>query len=210
MKATERHADEDSLIACYLAGNGLKDATSQDEQHVAHLAACPACAERYRALSASLLGAKEALEREADEYFTDARLAHQQERILRHVQGSDVNARILPFPVSPSVRTHLVWPRLATRWIAGAAAAGLFVGLAAGLMMEARYHRGFTWRTPKALVALTSPPRGVSLAGTLLSDAADERFLSEIDEALSSQRAAELQPFDALTPHVQEIVANLR
>lgn len=203
MRARERHADQDSLIACYLAGSGLKDAASPDERLLAHLGACPACAERYRQLSESLTETREDLQLEADEYFTDARLDHQRERILRHLQGADVNARILPFPVSPSFRSRLVWPRLATRWIAGAAAAGLFVGLAAGLMMDLR-HRG--WRTPNAFVALTSAPRG----GTILSDAADERFLSEIDEALSSQRAAELQPFDALTPHVQEIAANLR
>lgn len=209
MKASERHADEESLIACYLTGNGLKDATSQDERHLAHLGACPACAERYRQLAVSLTDTRDELEREADEYFTDARLDHQRERILRHLQGTDANARILPFPISPSSRSRLVWPRLATRWIAGAAAAGLVVGLVAGLMMDARFGRGSLWRMPNALVALTSPrstPRTVGV----VSDAADERFLSEIDEALSSQRAAELQPFDALTPHVQEIAVNLR
>jgi hypothetical protein len=204
MKAMERHSNEESLIACYLAGSGLRPATAEDQRELAHLGSCPACAERYRALSTMMTGSAEALRLEADQHFTDARLEHQRERILRHLHGSDVNARILPFPTSPSFRSQLAWPRLATRWVAGAAAAGLLVGLAAGLMMDARRHQD--WWSPRSMVALSPSARPLPRPG----DAADERFLLEIDEALSSQRAAELQPFDTLTPHVQEIAANFK
>ena len=157
-----------------------------------------------------LLSASDTLRAEADEHFSDARLEHQHDRILRHLQGPDGNARILPFPVAPSYRSPRLWPRLANRWIAGAAAAGLVVGLAAGLMLDTHSWGALGRRSPNGIIARTTPSRPGSIEGLRVSDAADERLLLEIDEALHSPRTPELQPFDALTPHVQEIAVTFK
>ena len=54
----------------------------------------------------------------------------------------------------------------------------------------------------------TTPPASLARPVSVSSD--DEAFLSRIELALGGPRTSELQPFDAMTPRVQEISTRLR
>jgi hypothetical protein len=61
--------------------------------------------------------------------------------------------------------------------------------------------------SPQPPVSMVPPP---SLARPVNVSSDDEAFLSQIELALGGPRTRELQPFDAMTPRVQEISTRLR
>ena len=87
----------------------------------------------------------------------------------------------------------------APRWIAAAAAAGLFVGVAVG----AGYRYGSHPRGIEQTLARTAPVSPRSLNPSQSS--ADDAFLSDLEVALERPHTRELVAFDALTPHVREV-----
>jgi hypothetical protein len=98
--------------------------------------------------------------------------------------------------------------RTAPRWVAAAAAAGLFIGAALG----ASYQWSANTRGRDRLIGRdTGTTRSahispVATRGTNPADvAADDAFLSDLEIALERPHTVELQAFDALTPHVREI-----
>jgi hypothetical protein len=96
--------------------------------------------------------------------------------------------------------------RVAPRWVAAAAAAGLFVGAAAGMFYDASRPGHAT-----AVTATAGPPveprPAPRPAATIEDDAA---LLSEVELTLDRPHTLELQPLDTFTPHVREIRAELR
>src|SRR4051794_41208053 len=69
---------------------------------------------------------------ETDDAFPAERLRVQQQQILRRLEHVHRSARVITFPsreVSAGSRTVA---HLTPRWLAGAAAAGLFIGVAVG------------------------------------------------------------------------------
>src|SRR5207244_7984612 len=98
--------------------------------------------------------------------------------------------------------------RMAPRWIAAAAAAGLFVGVALGASYE---FNAFIHSARNSLVraADTSRPAWITPVATRGNGqadvAADDAFLSDLDVALERPHTRELLAFDAFTPHVREI-----
>jgi hypothetical protein len=98
--------------------------------------------------------------------------------------------------------------RTAPRWIAAAAAAGIFIGVALGasyewnpLLHSARQQmaRGADPSRPTRLAPVAT--RGSSPADV----AEDDAFLSDLEVALERPHTRELLAFDAFTPHVREV-----
>lgn len=149
-------------------------------------------------------------EAETDAVFDAERLGAQRQHIARRIAHVGRAGRVISFPhhvgTAPAVSTS----QRASRWVAGAAAAGLFLGIALG----ASYNWGSRDSGPfENSAAETAPPHPV-LAATPTSTgggdqapdvAADEAFLSDLEIALDRPRTRELQLLDALTPHVREI-----
>jgi hypothetical protein len=139
-------------------------------------------------------------EAEADAVFTPERLRQQQRDIAVRLEHVGREARVISFPGRFVRRTMTASSTPTTsRWIAAAAAAGLFIGAALG----ASYGWGARGARMMPRDARMTP---VATRGTSPGDvAADDAFLSELEIALERPHTRELMAFDALTPHVREI-----
>jgi hypothetical protein len=195
--ALTRHVQDDRLLDACLAA---RQRNPIDPPVAEHLADCRACRARYEELVRVLDLLREEGEAEADAVFTPDRLRQQHQHIARQIEHVGRAARIISFPGQFVRRTMTVSTSpAAPRWVAAAAAAGLFIGAALGASYGwgargARVLPGATRLTP------------VDTRGTSPGDvAADDAFLSELELALERPHTRELVAFDALTPHVREI-----
>jgi hypothetical protein len=132
----------------------------------------------------------------------------QQQQIAKRVAHIGRPARVISFPGQFVHRTlTATTSRTAPRWIAAAAAAGLFIGVALGASYE---WNGFVRSARQSLGrADTSRPSRltpVATRGNHPADvAADDAFLSDLEVALERPHTRELLAFDAFTPHVREV-----
>jgi hypothetical protein len=100
--------------------------------------------------------------------------------------------------------------RLTPRWVAGAVAAGVVLGLGVGASWRSERRPvsqtalGVVQRAPERLA-----PVATGGSGSAVVTADDDAFLTDLEIALEGPRTYVLQPFDAITPHVREIT-NLR
>jgi anti-sigma factor RsiW len=196
------HLQEQGLFDSYVA-----ERTGQpiDPPVAEHLADCEACGARYAELTGFMDAVRSEGEAEADEVFTPERLRAQQQQIARRIEHVGRPARVLSFPTRIVRRTiGASSGRTAPRWIAGAAAAGLFIGVALGASYQWTDHaeRG------ASLIARDARPRlsPVATRGSSPAEiAADAAFLSDLESAVERPHTRELQAFDALTPHFREI-----
>ncbi len=212
-----RHLGDARLHDCYFAA---RTGEAADPLAADHLAECSRCAARYRDLAAILDRVHSDGVAETDAVFTPERLAAQQHQIARRLDLLGHAARVITFPgrlagdAAPAARAGAA-AVVSSRWLAASAAAGLFVGAVVGSM----YDSGV--RTPQSAPAVataarpapqppaaTAPPASLARPVSVSSD--DEAFLSQIELALGGPRTRELQPFDAMTPRVQEISTRLR
>jgi hypothetical protein len=199
-----RHVTDDRLLDLYVAERHREPL---DPPAADHLSDCASCRERYAELTAFMEALHREGEAEADEVFTPEHLRVQQQHIARRIESIARPARVISFPSRIVRRTiGASASRSAPRWIAAAAAAGLFVGVAVG----AAYDWG-GWgagRRPSVSFAreVTSRVAPVATRGSSPADvASDDAFLSDLEVALERPHTSELQAFDALTPHVREI-----
>ena len=197
------HLQEERLFDSYLAERGGEPI---DPPIAEHLADCAACGARYAELTTFMDGLRRDGEAEANAIFTPERLRLQQQQIVRRMALVGRPARVLSFPGRIVRRTiDASGSRTAPRWVAAAAAAGLFVGVAVGA--------SFQWRSQQQarksfLIDASRAQRlsPVATRGTGQPDVAtDDAFLSDLEIALERPHTRELQAFDALTPHVREI-----
>jgi hypothetical protein len=197
------HLQEERLFDSYLAE---RSGESIDPPVAEHLADCAACGSRYAELAAFMDTLRRDGDAAADAIFTPERLRLQQQQILRRLALVGRPARVLSFPGRIVRRTiDASTARTAPRWVAAAAAVGLFIGVAVGA--------SFQWSSqPQArqrfLTDGSRSPRltPVATRGTGSPDVAgDDSFLSDLELALERPHTRELQAFDALTPHVREI-----
>src|SRR6185295_14371969 len=113
--------------------------TPLDPPVAEHLADCAGCSSRYAELMAFMDGLRRDGEADADAIFTPERLRVQQQQIARRLALVGRPARVLSFPGRIVRRTlDASGTRQAPRWIAAAAAAGLFVGVALGASLQWR------------------------------------------------------------------------
>jgi hypothetical protein len=202
-----RHLQERRLFESYLAvrsGEGL------DPPIADHLTDCPECSRRYAELTQFMEALSIAATDEADAVFTPERLHLQQQQIARRLEHVGHPARVISFPGRASVhRVAVVAPRFARRWVAASLAAGLFVGVGTGMLLDRQASRAFGTRRPGPTHAvITTTPSGIELPQD--PSEGDEAFLSEIEVAGQRPRIRELLAIDALTPHAREVEITLR
>ena len=214
MMGLSSHLRDDRLFDCYLL---VRVGEALDPPAAEHLAECPDCRARFEALRRFMDDLRDDADAELDDVFTAEALRQQQQRIARRLTLASRPARVIHFPTPPGAPLAPVRRRPALpRWAAGAAAAGLFVGVAAGLSFNggATRVRSHVPETARLLTppASTMAPIGVGADLPLASAPAeaapsdrDDLFLSEIEVAAGGPRTAELAAFDALTPHIREV-----
>jgi anti-sigma factor RsiW len=191
------HLSDDRLIdVC------LDKTRSPAEQE--HLDSCPACAERSAHLTRMLTDIATVTVAEADAAFSAERLAKQRARILQRLEHEGRAGRVISFPSFPANSTHRpsLRDRPGMRWIAGAAAAGLFIGVLAGHL--AHVVAPNQWSVSPTQVALQ--PEGTTLHAVSTSLSEDE-FLGLLEVAIEGTSGASLRPLDDLTPRVWEVAA---
>ena len=203
MRPRARHLTEERIFDSYLAERGGEPI---DPPVAEHLVDCAACGARYAELTAFMDTLRRDGDAEADAFFTPERLRAQQQQIVRRIALVGRPARVLSFPGRIVRRTiEASGSRSAHRWVAAAAAAGLFIGVALGAT--------FQWRSPVqsrpgffADAGRAQRLTPVATRGTGQADvASDDAFLSDLELALERPHTRELQAFDALTPHVREV-----
>jgi hypothetical protein len=199
------HLHDDRLFDCYVSE---RSGETPDPRAAEHLGDCRDCSVRYAELTRFMDTLRADGQAEADDIFTTDRLRAQQHAIARRLELVGRPARVISFPGAAAGRSMAsTTSRIAPRWIAAAAAAGLFIGAGLGLSYGvgagfSRTHVGSGLsRTPQP-----SRPTPVATRGSSPADvAADEAFLSDLELALDRPRTPELRAYDALTPHVREI-----
>ena len=209
MSPRVRHLTEERLFDVYLAERAAEPA---DPPAAEHLADCSACGVRYAELVSLMDTIRRDGDAEVDAVFTPDRLHAQQQEIARRISLVGRPARVLSFPKRIVRRTIAASSsRTAPRWIAAAAAAGLFVGVAVGASYQFRWGLA-PYRTAAPFIASgAATPRTARLTpvatrGAGQADvAADDAFLSDLEIALDRPRTRELLAFDDFTPHVREI-----
>lgn len=211
MTARAHHLQEERLFDCYLADRGGEPI---DPPAAEHLADCAECGKRYGDLARFMDSLWSEADAETDAIFTPERLRAQQQQLLRRLEHVGRAARVISFP-GRFVSRHMTAraSRVVPRWVAATAAAGLFLGVGAGL-----FYDGDTRAARLASVRHANASRPARLApvatrGSVAppsTDADADQFLSELELALDRPRTPELLPFDALTPHVREISNPLR
>jgi hypothetical protein len=193
MKMGKTHLSDDRLIEGCL-DVGLRP----DEQQ--HLESCSSCTDRHSRLARVLADAATVAATEADAVFDDARLEKQQARILQRLEHEGRPGRLLAFPANhPHTGSLRARPR--TRWIAGAAAAGLLIGVLAGHL--AHVLPG-AYAIMPADREMSQPLPTLQAVSTTLSE---EEFLGLLEVAIERTGGSSLRPLDDLTPSVLEVAA---
>lgn len=193
MRKGRSHLTEERLIDVCLG----RAAESRDREHVER---CAECGRRRDAIARVLSDVRDAAAAEADAAFPAERLARQHARILQRLEHEGRPARIIAFPAH-GTEPSMLRTRPAMRWIAGAAAAGLVIGLLAGHMAH-----DFSIATPARAVAVrpTSEAPTLRAVATTISD---EEFLGQLELAIEGTGGTALRPLDDLTPRVWEVTS---
>ena len=193
------HLQEKRLFDSYLTE---RSGAPIDPPVAEHLADCGACSTRYAELTAFMDALRRDGDADADAVFTPERLRAQQQQIQRRLEQLGRSARVISFP-SRIVRRTLTasTSRSAPRWIAAAAAAGLFVGVAVG----ASYQWNANGRRVSSLIAREAAAPMAARGSNAADVVADDDFLSDLEVALERPHTRELLAIDAFTPHVREV-----
>jgi hypothetical protein len=168
-----------------------------------HLAGCVACEERRASLERLLGEVSDAAGAEADALFTETRLERQRARIMQRVEQESRHGQVISFPAPRFASPTLLRARPAARWIAGAAAAGLFIGLLAGHLTH-DFTAGRVLPGSRSAAVVASRPATFQAVSTTMSE---EEFLGRLEVALEGTGGSALRPLDDLTPLVWEVAA---
>jgi anti-sigma factor RsiW len=200
-----QHLREEILFDSYLASRGGEALAPPVAEH---LTDCSECGLRYAELTQFMDALSAGAIFETDAVFTPERLRVQQQHIARRLEHLGHPARVITFPgQSIGHRIGHAAPRLARRWVAASVAAGLFVGVSAGLFLNWGASRAMQSRPTPGLARQTlqtAPAVRTELPRPDVFEA-DDVFLSELELAGDSPRIRELSAVDALTPHVREV-----
>jgi hypothetical protein len=182
--------------------------TAEDQLAMAHLAECEQCSARFASLVTDADALRDVACAAADEVFDDAMLDAQRTRILDRLAHLGQAARVIAFPRRPREVTMPVSSN-SRRWISGAAAAGLIIGLVAGQML----HFVSAGTTPlrddgvsiQAVERSSRPAIVPASAGfPVLSD---DELMEEVERAIEAERAPSLRAIDAFTPTAADLFA---
>jgi predicted anti-sigma-YlaC factor YlaD len=203
---THQHLLEERLFDCYLAARAGERI---DPPAAEHLADCESCADRYADLTAFMESLQSEGTAEADSVFTPERLRAQHQRIVERLLHVAHPAQVIRFPGRRSVdfvrrsMTTSTSPG-SSRWVAAAAAAGLFIGVAVGASYNYGAHsRASQPFAPQMRTPLANP---VAIRLDTKQSTADDAFLSDLEIALERPHTRELLAFDAFTPHARDVL----
>ncbi|MEE2635740.1 MAG: hypothetical protein VYE68_00715 [Acidobacteriota bacterium] len=222
-----RHPSDDQLLAIAL-GTQERNTISVAR----HVRVCRSCQHRAAHTSTMLGALSDAAETAFSETYPENRLTIQRARIgtrLARAIGTDAPARVIPFPFSRPQSRRLGFA--SGRW-GVATATGLFLGVTVGQVIHFHPERAPTLspaptastrsldggeRSPAATLDLTGTIELPSVRGDsptapvplTLNEFArvmgNEPFLGARDVSSTGLSIAELEPIDALTPHVQDL-----
>ncbi len=207
------HLQEDLLYECYYAE---RRGEALDPPSAEHLGDCESCARRYAEVCTFLTDLRDDADAEIAALFPPERLRAQQQEITRRLEFVGRAARVITFPARfVSQHARPAGARLAARWIAAAAAAGLFVGVAAGTIFNfsPRVEPAGTSHRMAANAGtrqLVNPAAHARMSSPDVKPAAvvndtDDKFMSDLEAVLDRPHTSELTAFDALTPHIREV-----
>ena len=187
------HLSDDRLIEV-----SLDRSASVTERE--HLSACSKCASRHADLSQLLVATTSVAVAEADAVFTPERLARQKTRILQRLEQEGRPGKVVNFPAGHVQPTRPLRARPGMRWVAGAAAAGVFIGILAGQYAPVlRSGAG-----QPVFVPVTPEPVTLQSVSTTMSE---EEFLGRLEMAIDGTSGTTLQPLHDLTPLAWEVSA---
>ena len=195
-----RHLDDATFTELWSASTE----TGEPSVHP-HLAACQQCRSRYAAFTSWLDRIRDDARTEADEAFTPDRLAAQQAQILRRLEALERPARVIAFPkfTRPVTSTQ----GHAQRWVAGAAAAGLVIGLAAGQFVDIRdaFGRGRVNQQigQNARAAQSALPSGQAVTPIAAGSVSDETLF--FGDGVQRPQYSPLQTMDDITPRARDL-----
>jgi len=183
------------------AGTARLQAIAAGAPATPHVDGCADCqarlAERRAWTRATAADAADA----ADAVFTPARLAAQRASILRRLEAAGRSARVIAFPhgapAPATIRTASV-----LRWTAGAAAAGLMIGVATGHLLE--------WHPEGARTVAAVPAPAVPLSRIVSSPPSQDAPAEALDEEGLLEAAYDrvsvdaLEAIDDITPRARE------
>ena len=187
------HLSDDRLIEVSL--DRSPSATERE-----HLGACSVCAARRADLSQLLAATTSAAVAEADAMFTPDRLERQKTRILQRLEQEGRPGKVVTFPAGHVHQPKPLRARPGMRWVAGAAAAGVFIGMLAG-----HYAPVLQQRARQSSFAPVSPAT-VTLQ-TVSTTMSEEEFLGRLEMAIDGTGGTTLQPLHDLTPLAWEVSA---
>ncbi|MFN7917973.1 MAG: hypothetical protein U0Q55_21680 [Vicinamibacterales bacterium] len=198
------HLKEDQFLECYLAG---RSGETVNPRLAEHLDSCDTCLGQYQELTTLLEEVRDTGNADADAIFGPDALARQQQQIARRLEHVHRSARVIAFPARDAGHPAPRPAYLTARWLAAAAAAGLFIGVAVGGYLRPERLQ------PQASATVAAPSMSVqrpSSSPAVLVNAPqpavdEDAFLMELELALARPQPRELAAFDALTPHVRDI-----
>ena len=203
MNSRSAHVHDDDLLALY-----FRTGPAAESSTLVHLAGCETCAARWDRLVGSLETTQKELWSEADETFTTDRLSHQREQIRRRLDSLGRQAKVIEFPAASGQRhAERAASRVAMRWVAAAAAAGLLVGLGTGVLIDRRSQDRIAMNAIPTRGLIVGAPSRNDLTNRALNE---DQFLSDVEAALDASHAPALQALDDFTPRIQEIAVTLR
>jgi hypothetical protein len=185
---THTHLTEDQCIALT-----LDDLTLPSDA-----ALCPVCATRHQQVSDTLLEVTCTAEDMTDAAFPPEKLARQRVRILQRIEHYGQQARVLAFPVRHRRRPSILQPPSVRRWVAGAAAAGLIIGMLAGHMA----HEISPFALPSALNSQAPEPIPLRASSDVLGD---NELLRSIQAAVDTTGPSALRRIADVTPDAWDV-----
>lgn len=190
------HLTDDALAALCLTGAGSEGS--------GHLAACAACERRLVSLATMLQEIADTATAGADQAFPPERRARQHARILQRIDHQAGFGKVLAFPNASPEASSPIRPTRVRRWVAGAAAAGLFIGMLAGRLTNGL--PDFDRSAPAAGSAGQSAlPSGTALRTAAAAPLSDDELLLEIERSIARSSPLALYRLDAVTPVTWEI-----
>jgi hypothetical protein len=208
----DHHLPDDRLVERYVAehtGETIEAAIAS------HLDGCEECATRYASLALFMDDLRSEAEMDVDALYPDEQLQASRRQIARRLENLGHIARVISFPGRRAEARRVHAPaHQRSRWIAGAAAAGLLVGVALGAytVTVADDRSAYVEVSPPAVTATpensaVQTDRPVTVLDPVLDE---DAFLEELEIAGGGLRASPLMPLDAFTPTVREVSAQLR
>lgn len=197
------HLTDRELVRMLVKADGGNPTAAGD----AHLRDCLRCGARVRTLQAGLDRVSAAAEAAFGDAVPAWRLVQQRRRIMRRIQraaGGQVPARILRFPAAPV--PSVTGPHANRRWLSLTAAVGLLLAVVIGQVIDGRRQPAASPRSAAAAPSqpIIGPPAAPPQA------VADELFMRELEEALTSSRVTPLLALDEMTPRVRAAGIDIR